>query len=356
MPTTPMHQAISLGEGVRSQTAPNPWVGCVVVAAGSVIGEGATEPPGGRHAEVVALAQAGARAAGATVYVTLEPCAHHGRTAPCVEALIAAGVARVVIGVEDPDPQVAGRGIAALRSAGIDVSVGDSAEAISASLAPYLHQRRTGRPFVLWKTAMSLDGKIAPVPGTQAWITGPAARLDAHRLRAASQAILVGRGTAVADAPRLTVRDVPVAVPPYRVLLDSSGSTPATGPLFDDTAPTLVYTASTTPGEAWRAAGAEVIGCKTTPQGVDLFDVLDDLGRRGVLQLMVEGGARVAGAFLDANLVDEIVAYVAPVVLGDEALAAVVGAVGSTIPFAGWHFVETAIIGPDVRLTLRKQP
>src|SRR5215211_5822293 len=240
-----MARAVALAAGVRRRTAPNPWVGAVVARDGVVVGEGATEPPGGPHAEVVALRAAREAARGATVYVTLEPCVHHGRTPPCGDALIAAGVARVVVAAEDPDPRVAGEGIARLRAAGIDVTRGPRADAVVRQLAPYLHHRRTGRAFCLLKTATSVDGRTAAADGSSQWITGPIARADAHGLRADSQAIVVGAGTALADRPALTVRDIdpPVRVPPARVLLDARGRVPAAGPLFDTAlAPTLVLT------------------------------------------------------------------------------------------------------------------
>ena len=240
-----MAQAVALAARARRRTAPNPWVGAVIVRDGVVVGEGATEPPGGPHAEIVALDAAGNAANGATIYSTLEPCSHQGRTGPCVDALIDVGVARVVVGVEDPDPQVAGTGIGRLRAAGITVDVGIAEAAVAAQLAPYLHHRRTGRPYSVVKSAISIDGVTAAVDGSSQWITGPAARADAHEVRADSQAIVVGSGTALADRPSLTVRDVaePPDHPPLRVLLDSRGHVPALGPLFDMTlAPTLVIT------------------------------------------------------------------------------------------------------------------
>src|SRR6516164_2267677 len=208
-----MRRAMALAAEVRTTTAPNPWVGCVVVPtrAGSGAGttdvfEGATAPPGGPHAEVSALDRAGERARGATLYVTLEPCAHHGRTPPCTDAIIEAGVARVVIGIEDPDPHVAGRGIALLREAGIDVTVGVAADEVVAQLAPYLKHRTTGHPWVVLKMASSLYGRTAAPDGTSRWITGEASRRDVHRLRADSDAVLVGAGTVRVDDPELTVR------------------------------------------------------------------------------------------------------------------------------------------------------
>jgi diaminohydroxyphosphoribosylaminopyrimidine deaminase/5-amino-6-(5-phosphoribosylamino)uracil reductase len=320
-----MARARALAAGARRRTPPNPWVGSVVVRDGVVVGEGATAPPGGPHAEVEALAAAGDRARGATVYATLEPCAHHGRTAPCADALVDAGVARVVVGVTDADPLVAGRGIDRLRAAGITVDVGIGAEAIADDLAPYLHHRRSGRAFCLAKTATSLDGRVAAADGSSRWITGAAARADAHRMRADSQAVVVGSGTALTDGPALTARldagDGPVVHQPLRVLLDGRGRVPATGPLFDASlAPTLVLTTDAAPAaalDAWRAAGAKVETLGRGVQGgVDLGRALELLGYEGVLQAMVEGGPTLHGALLAGGLVDRLVAYVAGTVLG----------------------------------------
>jgi diaminohydroxyphosphoribosylaminopyrimidine deaminase/5-amino-6-(5-phosphoribosylamino)uracil reductase len=316
-----MDRAVALASGVRRRTAPNPWVGAVIVRDGVVVGEGATEPPGGSHAEVVALAAAGDAARGATAYVTLEPCAHQGRTPPCADALVAAGIARVVVAIEDPDPQVAGAGIAHLRAAGIDVAVGVGADEARLQLAPYLHHRRTGRAFCLVKAALSVDGRTAAADGSSRWITGPAARADSHGLRADSQAVVVGAGTALADRPALTVRDASPRPeqPPWRVLLDARGRVPAEGPLFDAAAPTMVVTtdlAEPATVEAWAAAGAKVEVVPERGGKVDLGAALATLGAHGVLQAMVEGGAALHGALLAAGLVDRITVYVGAALLG----------------------------------------
>ena len=351
-----MARAIALGDGVRGRTSPNPWVGCVLVADGVVVGEGATFPPGGAHAEVAAVAAAGDRARGATAYVTLEPCAHHGRTPPCTDALIDAGVRRVVAALEDPDPQVQGRGVASLRRAGIDVAVGLGADDARRSLAPYLHHRRTGRAFCVAKSAVSVDGRSAARDGSARWITGPAARADSHRLRADSQAVVVGAGTAIADQPQLTVRDA--AAPPrapLRVVLDARGRVPATGPLFDPAlAPTLVVTTVAAPSPAadrWRAAGAKVEVVERAPDGVDLTETLGLLGRHDVLQAVVEGGATVHGALLRAGLVDRLVVYVGAMLLGAEGRPAV-GWPGPPSIAAAPRLVLTDVtrLGDDVRL------
>ena len=324
-----MQRARTVALAARRRSAPNPWVGCVLTdSAGAVIAEGATESPGSRHAEAVALQAAlthGAdRARGGTAYVTLEPCSHHGRTPPCADALIAAGIARVVVAVGDPDPDVAGQGIARLRAAGVDVTVGLHAAEIRTDLAPYLLQRTQGRAFTVVKTAMSLDARITARDGSSQWITSPQARADAHELRADSQAVMVGAGTAVADRPRLTVRDVAdaPAQPPLRVVLDGRGRVPADGSLFDTAeAPTLVVTSPASPDaahHAWLAAGAKVLTVPAGPDGtgVDLTATLETLAGLGVLQVLVEGGSALTGALVRARLADRVVAYVAPTLLG----------------------------------------
>src|SRR3989442_1536842 len=295
-----MRRALELAASVRASTSPNPWVGCVIEPGGFA---GATLPPGGDHAEIVALAAAGERAAGATMVVTLEPCAHHGRTPPCVDAIIAAGISRVVVGIEDPDPLVSGKGIARLRESGIEVEVGMLSSDVRAQLAPYLKQRTTGRPWVVLKLAATLDGRTAAPDGSSQWITGTEARADAHRLRAESDAVLVGAGTVKADDPELTVRLVQ-GPDPLRVVLG--------------TAP---------PGARCQPA-VELAG--------DLGDVLDELGRRDVVQVLVEGGPTVAGAFHRAGLVDRYVVYVAPALMGgDDAPPLLAGPGAAATPDAG---------------------
>lgn len=323
-----MGRAIELAAGVRSVTSPNPWVGAVLVTTDGATFDGATEPPGGRHAEVVALDTARAAAAdttGATVYTTLEPCSHHGRTPPCTEALIAAGVTRVVVGIEDPDTQVAGQGIEQLRAAGVTVEVDICATEVRAQLAPYVKHRTTGRPWVLLKLAASLDGRTAAPDGTSKWISGPAARADAHRLRAESDAVIVGAGTVRTDDPALTVRDAE-GDDPLRVVL----------------------------GQAPK--GARVHPCVELTGA--LPDVLDELGRRGVVQAMVEGGATVAGAFHREGLVDRYVLYLAPVLFGgDDARPVFSGPGASTIDDV-WRGRVTSVerLGEDLRVELECSP
>src|SRR5580693_3761272 len=319
-----MGRAMELAATVRSATTPNPWVGAVVVTAdgATVVGEGATAPPGGAHAEVTALRQAGEAARGATLYSTLEPCSHDGRTPPCIEAIIDAGVARVVVGVEDPDPQVAGRGLAALADAGIDVVLGVAADEVADQLAPYLKHRSTGQPWVVLKMAASLDARTAAPDGTSRWITGEAARRDVHRLRAHSDAVLVGAGTVRADDPELTVRldDGVDHAQPLRVVL-----------------------------------GRAPVGARVHPAlelSGDLGQVLDELGRRGVVQVLVEGGARVAHDFHIAGLVDRYVLYLAPVFFGgDDARPLFSGPGAGTIADV-WkgRLVSVERLGDDLRV------
>jgi diaminohydroxyphosphoribosylaminopyrimidine deaminase/5-amino-6-(5-phosphoribosylamino)uracil reductase len=352
-----MARAVALAEGGRGTTSPNPMVGAVLVLDGRVVGEGFHRAPGEPHAEVAALAAAGPAAAGATCYVTLEPCAHQGRTPPCADALLQAGVARVVAALPDPDPRVDGAGLQRLRAAGVAVTVGVGADAAAEQNAAYLTHRRLGRPRVTLKAAASLDGKVAAPDGSSQWITGPAARADAHRLRAEADAVAVGAGTALADDPRLTARlHRPTGAPPWaltdrgtprfsgaplrgspdpsghggrqplRVLVDAAGRVGAGGHLFDGAAPTLVATTAHAPASAvaaWKRAGAEVLVCPEAPlggggRGVDLAALAAMLGRRGVLELLVEGGPRLHAGFWAAGLADRLVWYLAPLVIGGD--------------------------------------
>jgi diaminohydroxyphosphoribosylaminopyrimidine deaminase/5-amino-6-(5-phosphoribosylamino)uracil reductase len=326
-----MAEAVAAGESVRTSTSPNPWVGAVIVPVGDgPAAIGATQPPGGPHAERVALDLAGPSARGSTVYVTLEPCAHHGRTPPCTDALIEAGVGRVVVAVEDPDERVAGRGVARLRAAGIRVDVGVGAAEVADSLAPYLKHRRTGRPFVVLKLAATLDGRTAAPDGSSRWITGPLARLDVQRLRAESDAIAVGAGTVRTDDPALTVR--------------TEGYDRGSGG----------------PGGAGRQPLRVVLG--HAPAGArvlpaiehegSLPELLDELGRREVLQLLVEGGANVAHAFHAADLVDRYVIYLAPAFLGGDDGHPIMAGAGAPTMAEVWRgrLIDVVRLGDDVRL------
>jgi diaminohydroxyphosphoribosylaminopyrimidine deaminase/5-amino-6-(5-phosphoribosylamino)uracil reductase len=366
-----MLRAIAIARGARRHTAPWPAVGCVLAHSGEVVGEGATGPfPTGPHAEVAALRAAGERARGATAYCTLEPCDHHGNTPPCTDALIEAGVSRVVVAVGDPDEKVAGRGYARLRAANIDVQAGvglhsDVRREAERDLAAYLHHRRTGRAFVVAKVALSLDGRVAAADGSSQWITAGAARADVHELRADSQAIVVGAGTALADRPALTVRGVQAAParPPLRVLLDGRGRVPADGPLFDpDLGPTLVVTteaARAAAVDAWRAAGAkvEVVGPGADGLGVDLEATFAVLGREDVLQALVEGGAELLGAIAEGNHAQRVVAYVAPLLLGVDGVPGFAFPGPRTLGAAPrWDLVDVTRVGADVRLELEPRP
>ncbi|HEY2812090.1 MAG TPA: bifunctional diaminohydroxyphosphoribosylaminopyrimidine deaminase/5-amino-6-(5-phosphoribosylamino)uracil reductase RibD [Acidimicrobiales bacterium] len=317
-----MAEAMSAAEAVRTHTSPNPWVGAVLVTADGAQFGGATERSGGRHAEVVALDAAGnANARGATLYTTLEPCCHQGRTGACTDAIIAAGVTRVLVGIEDPDVNVAGKGIEVLRAAGIDVTVGTSAQAIEQQLAPYIKHRSTGRPWVVVKLAASLDGRTAAPDGTSQWITGAAARADVHRLRADSDAVIVGAGTVRSDDPSLTVRDAE-GDDPMRVVV---GKAPA---------------------------GAKVHPC--IEMDGPLPDILDELGRLGVVRVMVEGGARLAGDLHRAGLVDRYVLYLAPALFGGEDARPLFAGQGAPTIDDLWRgrIVSVARLGDDLRIEL----
>jgi diaminohydroxyphosphoribosylaminopyrimidine deaminase/5-amino-6-(5-phosphoribosylamino)uracil reductase len=326
-----MQAAIAAGDGSRGTVSPRPWVGAVVVTRDGRSFAGATTGRSGPHAEVAALAAAGDAAAGATLYVTLEPCSHHGVTPPCADAVIAAGIRRVVVALQDPDARVAGEGLARLRSAGVEVEVGPGADAAAHQLAPYLHHRTTGRPLVVLKLAATLDGRTAAPDGTSRWITGPEARADAHRLRAESDAIVVGAGTVRADDPALTVRlDELTALPDFRQ--------PARVVLGD-----VPDGAAVAPARSWSG---------------DLGELLDELGRDGALQVLVEGGAAVAHAFHHAGLVDRYVLYLAPALFGgDDARGLFAGPGAATIADV-WRGTVTAVstLGADLRIDMVPAP
>ena len=327
-----IERAIELAERGRGLTSPNPMVGAVVVAEGRVVGEGHHEGAGLLHAEVVALRSAGERARGATLYVTLEPCGHHGRTPPCADAVIEAGVSRVVAAMRDPNPIVDGRGFAKLEAAGIEVRSGVLLEEAERQNEAYLKHACTGLPFVTWKVAASLDGKVAARDGSSRWITGEAARRDVHRLRAACDAIMIGAGTALVDHPSLTVRDPGYrGRPPLRVLVDARGRVPATGELFDDAAPTLVATTEQAPRERreeWDAAGAEVVVYGSEDGGVRVGALLADLGKRDAQGVLLEGGPTLAWAAVEEGAVDKVVVYLAPTLIGGEDAPGVLGGRG----------------------------
>jgi diaminohydroxyphosphoribosylaminopyrimidine deaminase/5-amino-6-(5-phosphoribosylamino)uracil reductase len=354
-----MRRALELAERGWGHVSPNPMVGAVVVREDRVVGEGWYEGPRGQpHAEIRALREAGDRARGATVVCTLEPCDHTGSTPPCTRALIDAGVARVVAAAGDPNPLVDGRGFGRLRDAGIEVVAGPLAREARRLNAAFETHVTTGRPFVVLKTAVSLDGKAAAADGSSQWITGPEARADAQRLRAWSDAVVVGSGTALADDPSLTVRDprFAAATPPLRVAVDASGRIPPTGHLFDGSAPTLVATTELAPHArraGWEAAGAEVVVCdRDETGGVSLVQLMDVLGKREVQGVLLEGGPTLAWSAVRDGVVDRVVAYLAPVLVGGEAAPGALGGAGYA-PIAEAVRLDLAFVdrvGVDVRL------
>ena len=329
--TNPMRRAIELARLSVGATSPNPPVGAVLVQGGRIVGEGRTQPAGGPHAEAEALRDAGPDARGADLYVTLEPCAHYGRTPPCADALAAAGVASVRIAAMDPAPHSAGRGLERLRSAGIPVVVDDGPTEALQLIEAFAKHAATGMPFVTAKFAMSLDGKIASRSGDSRWISNEASRREAHRLRAESDAVLVGVGTALADDPRLTVRGVPLGAraQPLRVVADSAGRLPASAAMLAEAGRTLVAVASPDAARAVEERGAEAVVAPGADGRVDLPRLLAELGARDVMSLLAEGGAALHGALFAGGLVDKVVAFVAPVVIGGEGAPGPVGAAGS---------------------------
>ncbi|MEE6261818.1 bifunctional diaminohydroxyphosphoribosylaminopyrimidine deaminase/5-amino-6-(5-phosphoribosylamino)uracil reductase RibD [Plantactinospora sonchi] len=336
-----MRRAIVLAARGLGTTSPNPLVGCVLLdSRGEIVGEGFHAYAGGPHAEIVALAQAGERARGGTAVVTLEPCNHTGRTGPCTQALIRAGVRRVVVGVTDPNPVAAG-GVETLRAAGIDVELGvRSVEAEAGNLA-WLTAVRRGRPYLIWKYAATLDGRIAAADGTSMWITSEAARIDVHALRGTVDAVIVGVGTVLADDPRLTVRnlrDGSLAIrQPLRVVVDSEGRTPADARVRDAAAPTWVAT-------------VDEVGAG--PDGkVDLPALLAVLYQRGVRAALLEGGPILAGAFLAAGLVDKVVGYLAPKLLGAGPAALADAGPRTISEVIDLEFTDITPVGPDLRVT-----
>ena len=350
-----MAQALRLAERGLCTTQPNPRVGCVIVDAGEVVGEGWHQRAGEPHAEVFALREAAERAPGATAYVTLEPCAHHGRTPPCADALIAAGVARVVIAAEDPFAQVDGRGIGKLRAAGIAVDVGLMREAARELNIGFFSRIERSRPWLRVKLAMSLDGRTALANGESKWITGEAARSDVQRWRARSSAILTGSGTVLADNPQLTVR-LPQGesfTPPWRVVLDHQLRTPADCHVLNGAAPTLILHAAAAVPDL-RFQQVECLPVVEQGGSLDLSAVLALLAERDCNEVHVEAGSTLCGALLAAGLVDELLIYVAPLLLGDSARPLLqLPSLGDMAERWQLHPVEQRQLGNDWRLRLR---
>ena len=318
-----MRHALRLAGRALGVVAPNPAVGCVIVSReGHVIGRGWTGQGGRPHAETIALAEAGAAALGATAYVALEPCSHHGQTPPCASALMEAGVARVVAAVEDPDPRVRGKGFAALRDADIELVTGVCAKQAAELNAGFFKRVREGRPLVTLKIAQSLDGKTATATGESKWITGEAARAYGHLLRARNDAILIGIGTAMADDPQLTCRLSRGGRDPLRVVVDSRLRTPPDARIFhlQSTAITVIATVAQDEGRfaAYRERGAELLSCRDAGGRVDLADLLGQLGKRGVQSVLVESGGELAGALLRQGLIDRLVLFYGAKLVGGE--------------------------------------
>ena len=343
----PMQRAVELAREVWGATSPNPAVGAVLVKDGVVVGCGATQPPGQAHAEIGALLQAGERSRNATLYVTLEPCCHWGRTPPCTRAIIEAGVSRVHAAAVDPNPLVAGQGLAQLQEAKIETVLEDGVEGVRELYEAFAKHINTGLPFVTAKFAMSLDGKIATRTGDSKWVTGVAARGLSQRMRRRADGILVGVGTVLADDPMLTARDPDGAAlerQPLRAVLDSNGRTPSHSRILGRPGTAVVYvtkSATTADRQRLESAGAEVVRLPADEQGlVAVEEVLADLGSRDVVDLIVEGGGTVLGSFFDRGLVDKLYAFIAPVIIGGADAASPVEGLGAKTMRDVWRIEE----------------
>lgn len=356
-----MALALSLGRRGLGRTAPNPAVGCVIVRQGRIVGRGWTKPGGRPHAETEALAQAGAAARGADVYVTLEPCAHHGKTPPCAQALIDAGVARVVVATQDPDPRVSGEGLEMLRAAGIGVDVGVMAEEALQNNAGFFARVELDRPFVTLKLASSFDGRIATATGESQWITGPEARRHVHGLRARHDAVMVGGGTARKDDPSLTVRGLGTSWQPARVVISRRLDLPLMS-TFARTAkdvPVILchgYDADATLMQTWEDLGATLLSCAASGGQLDPVDVLRQLAGHGLTRVFCEGGSALAASLVEADLVDELVGFTAGVAIGAEGLPSI-GALGLGHLSAAPRFTlaRSTPLGGDVLHVWRRQ-
>jgi diaminohydroxyphosphoribosylaminopyrimidine deaminase / 5-amino-6-(5-phosphoribosylamino)uracil reductase len=355
-------RAIELAGRARGQTSPNPMVGAVVVKDGRVIGEGITQPPGESHAEVMALEAAAGNTAGATMYVSLEPCCHHGRTPPCTDAIVSAGIARVVIASDDPTPKAAGRGPGILRDEGVRVEFVDGQIADAARMLnqPFRKHARTGRPLVIFKSAMTLDGKVATRTGHSQWISGEASRARAHRWRAESDAVAVGIGTALMDDPRLTARIEGVARQPRRVVFDSEARLPLDSHLVQGVSdlPLIVVcsrAASRTSVQALESAGVDVIVATGENEAARVEHALDELGAREIQSLLLEGGPHLVGAFLEAGEIDEARMFLGPLMIGGATAKTAVEGIGVGDIAAGSRAlaIETERIEDDVLIIAR---
>jgi len=372
-----MRQAIALSESVLAVTAPNPRVACLIVRDGQCLASGVTQRAGGPHAEVMALREARARGVsldGATLYVTLEPCSHTGRTPPCADAIVRAAPARVVVAMIDPNPLVAGQGIARLRQAGIPVVVGVCAEEALETNPGFVARMTRGTPWVWLKSAVSLDGRVALPDGQSQWITGAAARRDGHHWRARSCAVMTGIGTVLADDPQFNVRHVDTPRQPLRVVVDSTLRMPLDARMFKTARPVavrrgvddaieltrdgvLIFTASDDAGKALalQACGAHVVRLPSHADGVDLAAALRWLGEHAINEVHVEAGGRLSGALLQTGLVDELLVYVAPMLLGEGRAMAQLLRLQSLSQAQTYTFLPPHRLGEDLRLRLRRQ-
>jgi len=352
-----MTQALRLAERGLFTAHPNPMVGCVLVNDGDVVGEGWHKVAGEAHAEINALEAAGDAAKGATAYVTLEPCSHHGKTPPCVDALIDAGVATVVVGIQDPNPDVNGRGIEALEKAGIPVRVAVLEEQVAQQLVGFLSRVTTGRPFVRLKMACSIDGCIAMASGQSEWISGPESRADVQRLRARSGAILSGIGTVLADDPSFTVRDPDIdtcGLQPLRVVLDKDLRMPLSAEMLALPGGTLLYCTDDSKRGPLIEVGADIVKVGAADGLVDAAAVLDDLGRRDINDVLVEAGPALAGNLISNDLVDELVIYQAPHIMGSETMGMFRTPTWTELSDRrSLDIIETCQVGPDTRITAR---
>ncbi|HEY5835073.1 bifunctional diaminohydroxyphosphoribosylaminopyrimidine deaminase/5-amino-6-(5-phosphoribosylamino)uracil reductase RibD [Streptomyces sp.] len=349
--TDAMRRAVALSARALGATAPNPVVGCVILdASGAVAGEGWHQRAGGPHAEVNALFAAGQRARGGTALVTLEPCNHTGRTGPCARALIEAGIARVVYAVDDPGP-VASGGAGTLRAAGVDVESGLLAQEAAAVNAAWLTFARLGRPYVRWKYAATLDGRIAAADGSSRWISSPESRADVHRLRAEADAVVVGSGTLLADDPHLAVRGIDGVTQPLRVVVDSRARITGAARVLDDAAPTLIAVAEDADTSHLPGVGIARLPCDKNGTGLDVPALLAELAGRGVRSVLLEGGPTLAGAFVEAGAVDTVTAYLAPALLGAGPAVLADAGITTIAQVLRLDVTDVARLGPDLRVT-----
>lgn len=356
-----MECALSLAGLALGYTSPNPAVGAVVVRDGVVVGLGHTQPPGSVHAEVMAIRQAGSRAKGATMYVTLEPCCHHGRTPPCTQAIIDAGISAVHISLIDPNPLVSGKGVKRLKEAGIKTSVGQCEEGAREMNEGYIKFITTGMPFVIAKFAMSLDGKIATQGGDSKWISGEESRKFVHYLRHIVDAIMVGANTVLADDPQLSARGCrgiggKTKLQPLRVIVDGKGRTPLSARIFEEPGKTLVAVAkpfNAKAAEGFRKNGAEIVELEAEKGVIDLKELLNILGKREVTSVLVEGGSSLFGSLFDRGLVDKVLAFISPIIIGGNGAKSAVGGngVGKVAEALRLNRVKIIEFGDDILLS-----